>query len=39
MRKDYEEAIKYYERALGCFRWLETIDEPESEEEPEKKVE
>lgn len=22
---EYEEAMKYYERALGCFKWLEYV--------------
>ena len=36
---EYEEAMKYYERALGCFKWLEYVQPPdiESEEEVEKK--
>jgi hypothetical protein len=28
--------MKYYERALGCFKWLEVIDLPESESDDEK---
>lgn len=30
-----DEAIKYYERALGCFRYLEVVEPPESESEEE----
>ena len=35
-KKQFDEAIKYYERALGCFRWLEVVEVPEveSDEEP-----
>ena len=35
---NYEDAIKYYERALGCYKWLEVIDTPDtdSDEEPAK---
>ena len=32
-KKNYDEAIKYYERAFGCFKWLEVIDEPDSDDE------
>lgn len=35
---NYDEAVKYYERALGCFKWLDVVEPPESEseEEPER---
>lgn len=36
-KQNYDEAIKYYERALGCFKWLEVIDEPDSDSENEDK--
>jgi hypothetical protein len=31
--------MKYYERALGCFKWLEYVEPPESEDEDDKKDE
>lgn len=34
-KKQYDEAIRYYERALGCFRWLEVVEPPEVESEEE----
>jgi hypothetical protein len=33
---EYDEAIKYYERALGCYKWLEYVEEPDSDEETKK---
>lgn len=30
---EYDEAIKYFERALGCYRWLEYVPEPDTDEE------
>ncbi len=36
-KANYDEAIKYYERALGCFKWLEVIEEPDSETDDEGK--
>lgn len=32
----YEEAIRYYERALGCYKWLEVVEEPQSDSEDDK---
>lgn len=29
----FEDAIKYYERALGCYKWLEVVDGPDSDDE------
>ncbi|CAD8077631.1 unnamed protein product [Paramecium sonneborni] len=28
-KQEYDEAIRYYERALGCFRYLEVVEPPE----------
>lgn len=35
-KEEYDEAMKYYERALGCFKWLEYVEPPESEDEDDK---
>ena len=35
----YDEAIKYYERALGCYKWLEYVEEPDSDSDQEKEKE
>lgn len=34
-KSEYDEAIKYYERALGCFRYLEVVEPPEVDSEEE----
>ncbi|CAD8056088.1 unnamed protein product [Paramecium primaurelia] len=37
-KQEYEEAIRYYERALGCFRYLEVIEPSEEDSEGEQKI-
>ncbi|CAD8158036.1 unnamed protein product [Paramecium pentaurelia] len=37
-KQEYEEAIRYYERALGCFRYLEVIEPSEEESEEEQQI-
>ena len=29
--KDYQSALRYYERAMSCYLWLEVLDEDEVE--------
>ncbi|EAR84836.1 tetratricopeptide repeat protein (macronuclear) [Tetrahymena thermophila SB210] len=35
-KQKYEEALRLYERALSCYRWLELVDSDEDEKQKEK---
>ncbi|KAL4436273.1 hypothetical protein ABPG74_015864 [Tetrahymena malaccensis] len=36
-KQKYEEALRLYERALSCYRWLELVDSDEDEKQKDKK--